>query len=199
MVNLIPPFKTFRNSKLWETYIERKLKAQEKNISDYLKYWYIESQDNERAYPSQGMLTTPFDFLETQMKGMLPPERMIKLLRVRQYFLELFNHPKRIQALKSVQGKKFQKPPKLKSNIMQQVIEKQLAISINDLGISIVGSAKERVSRTKRLAAGPFIKLGKRARSLFVGSAMPDTACPLFLSIFTASPRTPSFPSCLGE
>jgi hypothetical protein len=170
----IPPFSTFRDEKLWEEYIRKKLAPFEKDVSDYLKYWYIESRENIHAYPSQGMLTTPFDFLEYVQKGMISPERMVRILRVRQYFLELFNHPERLVHLKKVQRKKFIAPPKIESRLMEKVIKDEIALSISDLGIAAVGSQRKRVSRTKRLLFGPFVKLGRRARSLLVGSAMPD-------------------------
>lgn len=170
----IPPFKTFRNVKLWESYISHKLDPLEKNVSDYLKYWYIESRENAQAYPSQGMLLTPFDFLPVTERGMIPPEQMVRILRVRQYFLELFNHPERIAHLKKVQRKKFTPPPEVKSKVMTKIISEEVALSISDLGIALVGSQRKRVSRTKRLLYGPFVKLGRRARALLVGSAMPD-------------------------
>lgn len=168
------PFSTFRDTKLWESYIKKKLAPFEKDISDYLKYWYIESRENIHAYPSQGMLTTPFDFLHYVQKGMLSPERMIRILRVRQYFLELFNHPERIVHFKNMQRRKFIPPPKVRSKVMETIIKDEIALSISDLGIAAVGSQGNRISRTKRLLYGPFVKLGRRARSLLVGSAMPD-------------------------
>lgn len=174
MAKKIPPFSEFRNEKVWGKFILDKLEPFEKDLSSYLKYWYIESRDNHNAYPSQGMLTTPFDTLPTASRGMIPPERMIRLLRIRQYFLELFNHPERLNYLKQAQRKKFVAPPKVESHVMEKVIREDMALSIPDLGISVVGSQGERVSRSERLRQGPFVKLGKRARSILVGSAMPD-------------------------
>jgi hypothetical protein len=170
----LPPFDTFRDIPLWEDFIHRKLGPLEKNVSDYLRYWYIESRDSENAYPSQGMLQTPFDFLPVHQEVMLPPETIIKVLRVRQYFLELFNHPERIKQLKVVQKQPFVPVPKVASNIMDEMIAKDSALSIADLGIAVVGSQGERVSRAQRFKFGPFVKLGRRARTALVGSAMPD-------------------------
>lgn len=170
----IPPFKTFRDNDRWETYIKQKLSKYEDTISDYLKYWYVESQDNAHAYPSQGLLTTPFDGLSYASKGMLAPAELIRILRVRQYFLELFNHPTRISALKSVESKPFIAPKKICSRVMEKAEADGLALAIADLGIAVVGSQAERVSRKNRLSNGPFVKLGRRARSLLVGSAMQD-------------------------
>lgn len=168
------PFSSFRNETLWEQYITEKLAPFEKDLTAYLQYWYIESQENSSAYPSQGLLKTPYDFLKYKQKGMVPLKEMIHILRVRQYFLELFNHPERITALKKIQKKQFTPPPKISSIAMEETIAKELAVSISDLGIRVVGSQRERVSRTHRLNHGPFVKLGKYARSILVGSAMPD-------------------------
>ncbi|MCB9800894.1 MAG: IMP dehydrogenase [Pseudomonadales bacterium] len=168
------PFSSFRDSELWEAFITEKLTPFEKNLPDYLKYWYVESQENSSAYPSQGLLKTPFDFLDYKQRGMVPIKEMIRILRVRQYFLEVFNHPERIAALKKVQRKKFVAPGKVASAVMEQTIADDLALSISDLGIRVVGSQRERVSRKFRFNHGPFVKLGKYARSILVGSAMPD-------------------------
>lgn len=174
MKQKIPSFSTFRYVNLWESFIKKKLVPEEESVSEYLKYWYIESREDTQAYPSQGMLTTPFDFLPAVKKGMIPPERIVRILRVRQYFLELFNHPERIVSLKKIQRKKFLAPPKVKSKVMESVIKDEMALSISDLGIAVVGSQNNRVSRTQRLLDGPFVKLGRRARAFLVGSAMPD-------------------------
>ncbi|MBI5151764.1 MAG: IMP dehydrogenase [Candidatus Pacebacteria bacterium] len=170
----LPPFSSFRDVGRWETYIHQKLAPFEQDLSKYLKFWYIESRENSNAYPSQGMLTTPFDFLPFTQKVMIEPEEMVHILRVRQYFLELFNHPDRIAELKRIQKTKFSPVPKVQSIAMEKTTNRGLAVSVSDLGISVVGSNRSRVSRTERFKNGPFIKLGKRARSLLVGSAMPD-------------------------
>ena len=170
----IPPFSTFRDAVLWEKYISDKLAPFEKDLSSYLRFWYIESRENSHAYPSQGMLMTPFDFLPSMKKAMVEPEEMVHILRVRQYFLELFNHPERIQELKRVQKRPFVPAKKVPSDVMEFVCKSGMAVSIEDLGVSVVGANRERVSRSERFLNGPFVKLGRYARSLLVGSAMPD-------------------------
>lgn len=179
----IPPFASFRDVPLWEKYIETKLAPFEKDPSSYLKYWYIESRENSHAYPSQGMLTTPFDFLPTHKKAMLPPERMFQILRTRQYFLELFNHPERLAHLQKLEKLPWVAPKKVASRVMEQAIEEELALSIADLGIKVVGSQESRVSRTERFLQGPYVKLGKYGRALLVGSAMPD----VYASVYSLS------------
>jgi hypothetical protein len=170
----IPPFHTFRDVPIWEEYINGILNPLEENLAEYLQLWYLESRTNSHAYPSQGMLLTPFDFLRVEGQGLIAPERMIHILRVRQYFLELFNHPERIEILKEVDSKPFVTPTKISSEVMDVAISDDLAVSVSDLGTTVVGSQNERVARTERFKHGPFVKLGKQARSLLVGSAMPD-------------------------
>lgn len=170
----IPEFKTFRETKIWEDFISAKLSSFEANAPDYLKYWYVESQTSNKAYPSQGLLLTPFDGLETAQLTMLPLEEMLEILQVRQYFLELFNHQERIAVLKKIQKKPFVAPKKVKSTVMDYLLERGVATAVSDLGVRVVGSQSPRVSRKDRLKDGPFVKLGKYARSILVGSAMPD-------------------------
>ncbi len=170
----IPPFESFRDIKRWEEFIQKKLAPFEKDVASYLKYWYIESRDSQHAYPSQGMLLTPFDFLPVVQTGMIPPEEMIRILRVRQYFLEIFNHPQRLVYLKHKQKQPFNPPPKISSRVMEKALHDEVALSISDLGVAVTGSQNHRVSRKQRLLQGPFVKLGRYARSPLVGSAMPD-------------------------
>lgn len=170
----IPEFKSFRETKIWEDFISAKLAPFEANTPDYLKYWYVESQTSDDAYPSQGLLLTPFDNLSGGQMTMLPLEKMLRTLRVRQYFLELFNHPERIAVLKKIQNQPFVAPGKIKSTVMEYLLDRGIAAAISDLGVRVVGSQNPRVSRKDRLKDGPFVKLGKNVRSLLVGSAMPD-------------------------
>ncbi|MEP7167141.1 MAG: IMP dehydrogenase [Candidatus Woesebacteria bacterium] len=171
--NPIPPFSSFREAS-WEAYILAKLAPLEKDLSAHLKFWFLESGDEKTAYPSQGLLQTPFDFLGSTQTMVLPPELMIKTLRVRQYILEVFNHPDRIQELVAISKKPFIPPPLVSSPVMQSAEQEGLSLSISDLGVQVVGAQRARVGRAERLRFGPFVKLGKFARSPLVGSAMPD-------------------------
>lgn len=179
----IPSFATFRDVELWENYIQTKLAPFEKDTASYLKYWYVESQENSHAYPSQGLLTTPFDFLPIYQKAMLPLDKMIKVLRTRQYFLELFNHPERLVYLKQVEKDPWISPPKIESSVMDQALSKGRGLGVEDLGIEVVGSQNARVSRKERFLQGPFVHLGRQARSVLVGSAMPD----IYSSVYAIS------------
>src|SRR3990172_2854952 len=83
----------------------------EETKDSYLKKWYQLSRNWEDVYPSQGLLTTPYDYLEYSSFEMLPQETILKTLRVRRFFLELYNHPYRIHYLDFVNRNKFLPPP----------------------------------------------------------------------------------------
>lgn len=170
---IIPSFSKFREP-VWENYVLEKLSPFEANTSSYLKFWYHESGNETTSYPNQGLLQTPFDFLNCTQTMMLSPEVMIRTLRLRQYVLEVFNHPERMEALKKVQRSRFVPPPITQSKAMDTCMSQGLALSISDLGVAVAGSNRQRVGRADRLRVGPFVKLGRHARSPLVGSAMPD-------------------------
>ena len=66
-------------------------------------------------------------------------------------------------------------PPAINNNTLFQLAKKERrAIAITELALSVEGSNKERTKRTERFRHGPFVKLGKQARSIFVGSANPE-------------------------
>lgn len=136
--------------------------------------WLDLSRESENTYPSQGLLQTPYDYLDVAGTQMLPQEAVEKTLRLRRYFLELFNHPYRLHFLDGVNKEKFVAPQKVSSVALEKAIKEGLALSVGDLGAAVVGDKRARVSRTERYAAGPFVKLGKQARAIFVGSASPD-------------------------
>lgn len=154
--------------------IKRKLSSFEKNEKEYLSYWYRNSKETKHVYPSQGMLLTPYDYLDYHSLQLLPQEVIINTLRMRWFFLEMFNHPLRMHYLLKVNNQKFSPPPKIDSPVFNGSSTSGLSLSPGDLGASIVGSHKDRTSRTERYAQGPFIKLGNQARSIFMGSSSPD-------------------------
>ncbi|KKQ75959.1 MAG: Inosine-5'-monophosphate dehydrogenase [Candidatus Woesebacteria bacterium GW2011_GWB1_38_5b] len=172
---LASDFELLRDPDIGRKRIKNRLKIIEKNINhEYLAPWYSLSKEDDHVYPSQGLLRTPFDYLNYEGISMLPSEKIIKTLRLRWYFLEMFNHPYRMHFLKQTSDAKFNPVPKVKSEVFKNAFKTGLSISIGDLGASVVGSDKDRVSRTQRYAQGPFIKLGRQARIPFVGSASPD-------------------------
>ncbi|KKU03310.1 MAG: Inosine-5'-monophosphate dehydrogenase [Candidatus Amesbacteria bacterium GW2011_GWB1_47_26] len=167
-------FNKFREKDFGEKKVLDKLLPYEKNISRYLEPWLKVSKNHDDVYPSQGLLLTPFDALPVASLQMLPQEKMIETLRMRLFFLELFNHPHRMGYLKSVTGSKFLPPAKIECGAFDYVAKTGMSLSIGDLGASVTGSDRDRISRTERYAQGPFVKLGRQGRNLFVGSASPD-------------------------
>lgn len=166
-------FKILRDPIKGKERIMKKIQILENN-SSYLKDWYDFSRENGSVYPDQGLLTTPHDYLDFESKQMLPQEKIIESLRIRFFLLEMSNHPYRINFLKETQKKEFKAPIKIQCKTIENAEAIGLSLSIGDLEASVVGTKKERQSRTQRYAEGPFVKLGKHARILFTGSDSPD-------------------------
>lgn len=166
-------FYQLRDAKIGYERINKKIEKLESK-RDYLTQWYEFSKLDGEVYPSQGLLLTPHDYLSYGSTQMLPQETIIKTLRLRFYLLTLFNHPYRIHYLTKCTSEPFQTIPKVQCKALDNAKNLGLTLSIGDLGASVVGSDKERTGRTERYAQGPFVKLGKQARTFFVGSESPD-------------------------
>jgi len=151
-----------------------KLLRKQENDGSYLQRWYSFSRKAQDVYPSQGLLQTPYDYLDYQMSQVLPQDILIETLRIRRYFLEISNHPYRLHFLKKVNDSKFIAPPKISCLPIESAIKNGLSLAIGDLGATPAGSQNPRISRRERYAQGPFVKLGKQARALFIGSSSPD-------------------------
>ncbi len=149
------------------------LKKRQKSKT-YLTRWLALSQEHPTVSPSQGLLKTPFDYLDYQSVHMLPISRIYETLAMRWFFLKLFNHPYRLNSLLETTKRPFIAPKKIAAPVFTQAEKNGLSLSIGDLAASVVGADHERASRTERYAHGPFLKLGKYARIPFVGSASPD-------------------------
>lgn len=167
-------FELLRQADTGKQKIKLLLKEAESDLAAYLTPWNELSKENSHVYPSQGLLLTPYDYLKYQSLSQLPQETIVKTLRLRRLFLELFNHPYRISFLSQINSQKFTAPKMVISTAMDWAQKTGMSISIGDLGAAICGAGKDRVSRTQRFARGPFIKLGRQARHIFVGSASPD-------------------------
>lgn len=167
-------FEELRDSVKGKKRIKSICQPLEEKMSEYLQPWYAFSKESEFVYPSQGLLFTPFDYLDCKGTSLLPQEVMVETLRMRMFFLEMFNHPYRLNFLKEESEKPFTKIPKVESLMMENIAKKGIGVSIGDLAATITGSERERISRTERYAQGPFVKLGKYARTPFVGSSSPD-------------------------
>ncbi|MBX3086500.1 MAG: IMP dehydrogenase [Anaerolineae bacterium] len=157
-----------------EAYINAKLEPFERDVDEYLRPWRREAM--EHPYPSQGLLRTQYDDLDYAGQVQFPEERLVEILRVRSYLLDIFNHPDRIAALKQETAAKRGKLPAIESDAIAYMQKQGVSVSIGDLGavVSYPQAGEDRISRKKRLREGPFVKIGRSAHSPFVGSAMPD-------------------------
>lgn len=151
-----------------------KLRPFEEKPDGYLRPWLDQSKPAPQVYPSQGLLTTPFDGLDIAGFQFFPQDQLIDVLRIRFFFLEVSNHPNRIASLDLTNKTPFLPPPKIACPTLETSTARGLSLSIRDISARVTGSQNNRVSRTERYAQGVFIKLGKHARIPFVGSANPD-------------------------
>lgn len=166
-------FYALRDPSIGEKRVLDKTARLEQDIS-YISYWNSLGKENNAVYPSQGLLFTPFDYLDVSSLQMLPQETTLETLRLRMFFLELFNHPYRMHYLFDTTKTGFIPPNKVKCPAIDNAMVAGLSLSVGDLGACVIGSGTPRVSRAERYAQGPFVKLGRQARSFFVGSASPD-------------------------
>ncbi len=171
--NLSEDFYNLRKDTVGFERIQKKIKKLE-NQKGYLDDWYEFSKLDHNVYPSQGLLLTPHDYQDYQSTQMLPQETILKTLQLRIFFLEMFNHPYRMKYLNQCSNSPFKSVPKVKCKALDNAIKSGVSLSIDDLAASVVGSELDRTSRTERYAQGPFVKLGRQARTFFVGSESPD-------------------------
>ncbi|MBI3443264.1 IMP dehydrogenase [Candidatus Woesebacteria bacterium] len=167
-------FYKLRDPKIGEERILKKLAPLEKNLKKYLSRWLALSREAKEVYPSQGLLLTPYDRLSVSGFRTLKKSRLLKTLRHRMFFLEMFNHSYRIHFLDKVNKRVFKSPKKVECRALTTAFNSGLSLSIRDIGSIVNGSQKARISRTERYGAGPFVKLGRQGRALFTGSANPD-------------------------
>lgn len=173
MIDLKADFAQLRDPNDGHAFIEKQLEKLEKSPNYYTR-WLALSREHPNSYPSQGLLKTPFDYLDYTAAHMLPIEKVKETLALRLFFLNLFNHQYRTNFLFEVTKESFKAPQKIDAPVFDHAQSIGLSLSIADLGASVVGSDHARASRTDRYAQGPFVKLGKYARIPFVGSASPD-------------------------
>ncbi|HVO41052.1 MAG TPA: IMP dehydrogenase [Aggregatilineales bacterium] len=167
-------FEDMLNPETAEPYICERLAPFEQTVDDYLRPWRKESM--EKTYPSQGLIRTSYDDLDYVGQVQFPEEKMVEILRVRAYLLEVFNHPDRLAALQRETETNRPMLPAVRSNAIETLQHQGTAISIADLGAVVLypQGRSDRISRKQRLREGPFVKIGRSAHSPFVGSAMPD-------------------------
>ena len=111
-----------RDPEIGKARIKALLKKREENLESYFADWYKLSKEARFVYPSQGLLTTPYDYLDYTSFQMLPQESLVFTLRLRRFFLEMFNHPYRMIALNEVNASKFTPPPKVEGTVIDSAI-----------------------------------------------------------------------------
>ncbi len=158
-------FTSLRDPNIGTTRINDKFQKLESLDRDFIKRWYNLGDE---------LIATDYDNLDINDKVQLPESDLRKILLVRLFFLELYNHPYRIDFLNAITNAGFIPPPKVESNVFISSKSDGIALSIGDLDASILGADNQRVSRTDRYAQGPFVCLGRQARTFFVGSENPD-------------------------
>lgn len=177
----LPSFESLlRQPEVAEHFIHQKIALLQKNgHRDWMWQEYErESQtDPTAAYPSQGLIRTPYDSDRSKDAEVisLDKELILTTFRTTLYYLELLNHPDRIKSLLRVHAQPFT-PPSIKraQPIFVQAETERRAIAITELALKAQGADRPRASRTQRLLEGPFIKLGTQARSILCGSANPE-------------------------
>lgn len=135
------------------------------------------SSDPDLAYPSQGLRLTEYDgaLFDGVEKVLLDEELFEETVHAWLYYLELFNHPERLKHLSLVDSEPFVAPKKVENHpIFTTAKALRRALAINELALHASGAEKTRTKRKKRFEEGPFIKLGRQARSHLVGSANPE-------------------------
>jgi len=167
-------FQNLLNNQKGEEYLRKLVGKYEENRNLLFERWYKISGEAKEMYPSQGLLTTPFDYQNFLGKTLLSDDKLWETLLVRWYVLELFNHPDRIRRMEKIENSTFQPPDKVDCAAVEQALKEGLSLSVHDLGMNVVGTDQKRISRRALLESGPFIKLGKKARIPFSGGAMPD-------------------------
>lgn len=173
----IPSFSDLlKERKIAEKYIEEVVAfLKQNNLWSWLidQYEKISSTNDTHAYPDQGLQITPYDEqpddLETKQ---LDDELIETTFHAWLYYLELFNHPDRLNALFKENKADFQ-PPQPSDNSLLDDKDNQI-VGINEFSLTPTGAKKDRTKRTERFKNGPFVKLGCQARIPFVGSANPD-------------------------
>jgi hypothetical protein len=135
--------------------------------------------DEKSAFPDQGLIKTPYDGVDYNKIRIISlgehnKELLEQTLKAWLYYLFLFNHPSRLEQLFITDQNDFVPPLGKKNAFFISAEENGHAVAITQLALAVDGSDKERTKRTERFCQGPFVKLGKQARAIFVGSANPE-------------------------
>ncbi len=167
-----------REKEATEAYINQKVaQLKESGWWEWLLHEYERESaiDPQTAYPSQGLQKTPYDNGSDNIKTeTLNGEFFEHIIHAWVYYLELFNHEDRLEELFHTSAKEFHAPQKKFKMLFFIARLMERAIAVNELALHVRGSEKHRTKRTERFRTGPFVKLGRHPRSIFVGSANPD-------------------------
>jgi hypothetical protein len=173
----IPSFSDLlKEPEIAEKYIEEVVEfLKQNNLWSWLidNYQRVSTTDASIAYPDQGLQITDYDeqpdYLETKR---LDDKLVNTTIHAWLYYLELFNHPDRLDALFRENEAEFQ-PPQPSDNTLLDDKGNQI-VGINEFSLTPTGADKDRTKRTERFKNGPFVRLGRQARIPFVGSANHD-------------------------
>ncbi|HEX7018232.1 MAG TPA: IMP dehydrogenase [Patescibacteria group bacterium] len=166
-----------RKKSSWSWLLKEYERESQASYLDSEKKRQVITQYNE-SYPSQGLISTCYDAhgyqnceVERVADGLLE-----QTLHAWVYYLELFNHPDRVEALRRISKSTFVPParPRKAHPVFEAARKNRHAIAISELALTVQGSDKVRTKRTERFKNGPFVKIGRQARSIFFGSANPD-------------------------
>ncbi|HLD03494.1 MAG TPA: IMP dehydrogenase [Candidatus Dojkabacteria bacterium] len=174
LTSLLEDYNSLKDPVQGKNRILKLLKTEEQDLVKYLSPIKKISKLDGKVYPSQGLLETPFDYLDYEETHMLPNKFVLETLRMRRFFLELFNHPYRMTFLDKVNNQEFIPPPKIHFDALQHSKTRGLSLSIGDFAATAVGAEHPRISRNDVYAQGLYVKLGKQARHIFAGSESPD-------------------------
>lgn len=133
----------------------------------------VSTTNPDQAYPDQGLIITDYDEKPDNLNTKELDQNIVETtIHAWLYYLEIFNHPERLNALFREDQEEFV-PPKTSDN---SILGNQMSkiIGINEFSLIPTGADKDRTKRTERFKHGPFVKLGRQARIPFVGSANPD-------------------------
>lgn len=112
-------------------------KLEKKSYWSWLKneYQRESSLDYLQAYPSQGLVNTPFDITDYShiKKSKLKKNFFEKTLQTWLYYLELFNHPDRLKELFATTKSRYIPPTKKNNVIFSEAKNKGHVIAINQL------------------------------------------------------------------
>jgi hypothetical protein len=190
-------------------------KTKELKASGHLDWYYQQlakesSLCPDEAYPGQGLVITHYEepdhaATENLTLTKLSSDLINSAIHGWLYYLELFNHPERLEHLFQQSEKPFQ-APKAKFHpafFLSRILKR--SITINDLKLNASGSHKPRTQRSEAHLEGVFVSYGRRlslvdrlqnkffktainpgrrqARNVTIGAANPEiTGSPMALA-----------------